>query len=170
MSLRLAIDGYNLISFIDSGLGDIEEQRGSLIESLCVYKKLRRVKITVVFDGTYSGNLGRESENRGGVTIVYSKNGEEADRVIKEMAHAFGNGLTVVSSDADIARYAGTQGSVVISSAEFAERLEAALYEEMKGVDPDEDDYEEDRHGRKKGPAKRTARSERRRRHRLKKL
>ncbi|MFQ5735498.1 MAG: NYN domain-containing protein, partial [Thermodesulfobacteriota bacterium] len=95
MAPRLIIDGYNLIaSGTGGGLDDIEERRDALIEGLSVYRRLRRVKVTVVFDGTHSGNLTGGSENRGGVRVLFSREGQEADTVIKALVRETGSGLT----------------------------------------------------------------------------
>lgn len=166
MSLRLVIDGYNLIG-VDSDFNDIEALRDSLVDSLAVYKKLRRVKITVVFDATFTCRLTGTREMRSGIEVVFTKGGQKADSVLKDYARASGTGLTVVTSDRDVASYAASCGSVVIGSGEFRGLLDGALYEELKGAAVDDDDgTRED----KKGPSKRPSKAERKKINRLKKL
>lgn len=170
MALHLVIDGYNLIGAgRGQDLGDIEAQRESLIDTLGVYRRLRRINITVVFDGTYSGRLTGSSVNRGGVRVIFSRNGQEADEVIKGLVRDAGGGLTVATSDRSVASYAEGNGAVVLSSAEFRNLLDDALYEDLKGAAPEEDDDAEG-FGIKKGPSKKPPKNERRKRNRIKKL
>ncbi|MBI5588759.1 MAG: NYN domain-containing protein [Deltaproteobacteria bacterium] len=167
MSLRLAIDGYNLIG-VSTDFHDIEALREALIESLAVYRKLRRVKVTVVFDATFTSRLTGSREVRSGIEVVFTRGGERADSIIKEYARVKGAGLTIVTSDREVATYAADRGSVVIGSGEFRGLLESALYEDLKGAALDDED---DAGGRgKKGPSKKPTKAERKKINRLKKL
>lgn len=166
MSLHLVIDGYNLIG-VNAGLNDIEAQRETLIGSLAAYKRLKRVKVTVVFDGTRSKRLTGSKETRSGVEVIFSRDGQEADEVIKNFARTKGEGLTIVTSDRDVSSYARAHRAVVVSSNEFRDLLDMALYEDLKGVSPE--DEENGQHD-KKGPSKRPPKSERKKMNRLKKL
>jgi hypothetical protein len=172
MALKIAIDGYNLIGAI-SGIGlhlpDIEQAREELIERLITYKKLKGLKVTVVFDGTRSGNLARNQETREGVKIIYSRHGEEADQVLKQMVAEQGSGLTIVTSDKDVARFVEDKNAVVIASPEFAQLLAQCELMDVKGSDGDEDDYDCEG-SRKKGPAFRSSKKDRKKKQRLKKL
>ncbi|MEE9591114.1 MAG: NYN domain-containing protein [Thermodesulfobacteriota bacterium] len=179
MSVHIAIDGYNLIG-ISSGIGnrrDIEEARNRLVQRLADYRKIKSAKanrshkITVVFDGTQSGKLDRSREIISGIEVIFSRSGEQADLVLKEMAKNKREGLTLVTSDRDVANYSRNHGAIVVSSEEFEELLEMAAYEDMKGVDAEE---EKDMPGyetsAKKGPARRLPKEERRKLKRIKKL
>ncbi len=168
MAVHLVIDGYNLIGAAEGHGGDIEAGRDRLIESLVIYRRLRRAKVTVVFDGTHSGRLTGGSETRNGVRVLFSRGGQEADAVIKGLVGEGGDGLTVVTSDRDVALYAEARGAVAVSSSEFLGLLDDALYESYKGASPEDDG--EDGGNRKKGPSKRPPKDERRKRNRLKKL
>jgi len=121
----------------------------------------------VVFDGIHSGYLSRNQEMRDGVKIVFSKGGEEADYVLKEMVSEQGSGLTIVTSDRDITRFAEDRSAVVIPSAEFNELLDQCEYLDIKNGN-EEDDYEEDR--QKKGPAFKASKKDRKKKQRMKKL
>ncbi len=171
MGLRLIIDGYNLISTLSSPGNfdmDMEAEREELLKRLEVYRRVKRVKITVVFDGTATGNLRRGADKYKGIKVIFSRAGEEADAIIKDMAREGGTGLTIVTSDRDVAVISEKAGAVVISSTEFAELLYMAEYTEMKGLM--EDDEEEDVNDKKKGPSRRNSRKERKKAERLKKL
>jgi len=167
MSLRLVIDGYNLIG-VSSEFHDIEDLRDSLIADLGVYRRLRKVKVTVVFDATFTARLTGSKEMISGVEVIFTKGGERADEIIKDLSRLKGGGITVVTSDTDVASYAAARGSVVLGSDEFRYLLESALYEEIKGVGPDDEDWQPG--GRKKGPSKRAGKAERKKKNRLKKL
>lgn len=169
MSLRLVIDGYNLIGAC-TDFRDIEALREALIESLAVYRKLRRVKVTVVFDATFTTRLTGSREVRSGIEVVFTRGGERADSIIKEYARVKGAGLTVVTSDRDVATYAAVKGAVVFGSGEFRGLLESALYEDLKGAVLDDDDDDDEGGRGKKGPSKRPAKAERKKIKRLKKL
>ncbi|MBU4288844.1 MAG: NYN domain-containing protein, partial [Proteobacteria bacterium] len=56
MSLHIIIDGYNLIrqstTLSDLDRQDIQLGREALLNMLAAYKKIKRHRITVVFDGT----------------------------------------------------------------------------------------------------------------------
>ncbi|MBI5642093.1 MAG: NYN domain-containing protein [Deltaproteobacteria bacterium] len=169
MALRLVIDGYNLLGVLprEEKFGDMETKRDGLIESLSIYKRLRKVKITVVFDGTRSKRLTRQREVKSGIEVVFSKDGEEADRVIKDLASSAGSGLTIVTSDRDISNLAKAKGAVVIDSNEFLGLLDAALYEDLKGVDPEGED---EGSARKKGASRKQKKADRKKAQRIKKL
>jgi len=170
MALRIAIDGYNLIgAWSGTGLHlpDIEQAREGLIERLIAYKRLKGLKVTVVFDGIRSGRLSRNQEVRDGVKIIYSRHGEEADYVLKQMVAEQGSGLTIVTSDRDIARFAEDRSAVVIPSSEFAELLAQCELMDVKSGG-DEDDYCDER--QKKGPAFRASKKDRKKKQRMKKL
>ncbi|MBI5236224.1 MAG: NYN domain-containing protein [Deltaproteobacteria bacterium] len=164
MSTNLIIDGYNLIG-LDR---DIEAGRERLIEDLIVYKKAVSVRITVVFDGTLSGSLTRGNMSRSGINIVFSRAGEQADAIIKEMAHRIGSGATVVTSDRDVSAAVRSFGAVVVESVEFRRVLDEALYEDIKGAVSEDETY--DSSVRKKGNPRRLPKADRLKQHRLDKL
>jgi predicted RNA-binding protein with PIN domain len=171
MATRLAIDGYNLIGASAAGgldSQDIEEARAELIRKLSIYKRIKRLKVQVVFDGTYSGRLSRSKETQAGVSVVYSRSGEEADDILREISRE-GSGVTIVTSDRAIISYAEAQGAVVIGSAEFMDLLEMAEYAELKGLDGPEDEYDTPEKS-KKGPSRRANKKDRKKKQRLKKL
>lgn len=163
MALDLVIDGYNLIGFRKGGLGDIEEERRDLLDALVIYKRLKRARITVVFDGpaiAYPGS------SPAGLDVVFSQ-GRQADAVIKDLAARKGSGATVITSDRDLAGFAKARGSVVLGSDEFSALLDEALYEEVKGAVPEDDEMP----GLpKKGPSRRLPKEERKKQGRIRKL
>lgn len=171
MAIHLVIDGYNLTAVVTTpGINamDLEGTREELIKRLSVYKRIKRHKITVVFDGKKSGNFYRAKMNQGGIEIIFSKDGEEADQILKEMAKAERQNLTLVTSDRAVVSFAEACGTVAIPSDEFNEILSTALYSDIKGV-VDEDD-EETALSNKSGNPRKLSKQERKRLQRIKKL
>ncbi|WKZ32352.1 MAG: NYN domain-containing protein [Thermodesulfobacteriota bacterium] len=163
MALNLIIDGYNLIGSRRGGLGDIEEERRCLLETLVIYKRLKKARITVVFDGpamTYPGS------HPAGLEVVFSA-GRQADAVIRDMVARKGSGATVITSDREIAGFAKARGAVVLGSDEFSAFLDDALYEDMKGVAAEEEDASGPA---RKGPSRRLPKDERKKQGRIRKL
>lgn len=147
-------------------VGD-EDDAGALITALSTYKKVKKAKITVVFDGGGGGRLTRDREVKKSIEIIYSRPGEEADRVIIEMATK-GDGLTIISSDREIQHAAERSGAVVMGSDEFASLL--LMASDMELGEEDDSGPGPEAWGKKKGPARRSSKKERRKEKVLKKL
>jgi len=171
--MRLLIDGYNLIRQSPT-LGpafdaDPATARQELIGLLALYRKKRGHTVTVVFDAGGSVHLGAESSQEAGVRLVYTAQGQTADEAIARRSARLGTGVVVVTSDHDLARTCQRAGAEVMSSAEFEAHVYASLTD--AGEPPEEDDQPRTRHyTRKKGPAKRAKKRDRRRSRKLDKL
>jgi hypothetical protein len=76
--------------------------------------------ITVVFDGWKSGGPREESLKTGGITVIYSRLGENADYVIKRIISRDKREWIVVTSDRDIAAFAWANGSIAVPSDRFS--------------------------------------------------
>ena len=147
MPIHIIIDGYNLIrqspdlSRIDHA--DLQAGREALVTLLATYKKVKPHRITVVFDGTRAPGLTLERDRQKGIAIVFSRQGETADSVIKRMAAREREGALVVSSDRDVTAYAQSRGAAVMDSPAFEQKLLLAGYlngcfwEGESGLDPD---------------------------------
>ena len=177
--MHIIIDGYNLIrqspSLSRLERISLEEGRKGLIRRLSAYRKLRGNRITVVFDGWIDGASRETRLKEGGLQIVYSRRGEQADEVIKRMSRKRGEEIVVVTSDRDVADAAVRSGNVALASAVFEMRM--ALDEiAPAGQDdffPDEqDDSESGRNSatKKRGPSRKLSKRERQARKVLKKL
>jgi len=175
MSLHILIDGYNLIrqSNTLSAMENesLEAGRDALVDSLILYKRRKRHQITVVFDGTEAGVLLQgERMQRGGIRIVFSHKGELADAVIKRLASQERERAVVVTSDREIMDHAEQQGAAVIGAVEFENKMKAAILAPDPGAFEPETAPEWKPSTKKKGPARRRSKRERKRKVRTRKL
>jgi len=173
MSIHIIIDGYNLIrqshelSLLDQQ--DIQLGREALIDMLAMYKKIKRHRITVVFDGAGAPRDSQRQDRKKGILIIFSRNNESADSVIKNMARGEKEKALIVSSDRDIVRSAASFRSATISADDFEKKLLLARH--AHGVEIGIDDYEGWKPTtKKKGPSRRLSRRQRRNRTKLRKL
>jgi uncharacterized protein len=170
MGMHLLIDGYNLLH-VDRILThfnaiQLQRERDHLIDQLSAYRSLRQMEITVVFDGWQGGWPLERRERKKGIEVVFSKLGEKADEVIKRLVREKGAGVTVISSDRELSRYAEKMAAAAVSSDQFKEKMERAL---TRGTQTLEDE-EESRGEKRKGPSRMLSKREKRMRSALKKL
>jgi len=172
--MLLAIDGYNFIKQTPNlrKLEEIEMQkaRDGLIGQLAQYKKIKGHSIIVVFDGWQAGSLAGHRERSRGIEIIFSRFGEKADDVLKRLAAEKRDGVTIVTSDNDVAFYAERKGSAVISVTEFEDKMEMAKYLDVKGGTEESDSLKRFSDTTKKGPSRRLSKSQRKAIARAKKL
>ncbi|MEJ2658448.1 MAG: NYN domain-containing protein [Desulfobacterales bacterium] len=173
MSIHIIIDGYNLIrqshKFSEIDRQDIQLGREALLETLIAYQKIKRHKITVVFDGTNAPSFFQRRSRVRGIRIKFSRSGELADAVIKRMVSREKEKALVVSSDLDIVNFAAAKGAAAISSSEFEEKITQAVYMDINGVESQEESGWTPT-TKKKGPSKRLSKRKRRNRSKIKKL
>jgi len=131
MAIHLIVDGYNLIRQVEAlrrlEKREMEAARSELVDLLSDYHQIRGHQVTVVFDGTASGNLHESRQRRKGIGIVFSSHGETADDLIVRMVTGLREGAVVVSSDRELSRSIEKLGATPIASPEFMEKLENAL-------------------------------------------
>lgn len=174
MGIHLLIDGYNLLG-CSSGLDrledkTLEEAREDLIEKLAVYRGLKQAKITLVFDGGKGGYPTRRTERKRGIGIIYSKLGEEADEVIRNLIRDKSHSYVVVSSDNEIMSFAEGNGLTALRSSEFKGKMEMASYMTEKGMEEEDENYTPLINTRKKGNPRKLSKKERKRRADLRKI
>ena len=175
MPLELIIDGYNLIRQSDTlrplDARKLEQGREALLERLAEYKKVRGHPITVVFDGWGGDSPTSTGTRHKGITVIYTGKGELADEWIKRKVEKMQYGA-VVTSDREVGLYAERQGVSAIASEVFEHKMDAALSGHGEGIDSDEEEWEEEGliEAKKKGPARRLSKQEKRRQTILKKL
>ncbi|MFO8112050.1 MAG: NYN domain-containing protein [Desulfosalsimonadaceae bacterium] len=167
MSLHVIIDGYNFIRQSEA-LRDLERQalefgREALVERLVEYRRVKRHKVTLVFDGSPKYFFPDANTSWKGVGIKFSRHGETADALIKKMARREKEKAVIVSNDRDIGRFAEANGATVLESGTFEKKLWMA---EMMGSEEPASESEPDRHRgnhtKKKGPAKKLPKKARR--------
>jgi predicted RNA-binding protein with PIN domain len=174
MSLHIIVDGYNVIrqskqlSILDRR--DIQEGRESLQDVLVEYRKSKGHRITIVFDGTNAVSIDSQRQRFRGIEILFSRNGETADTVIKRMAAREKERALVVSSDRDIISYATSVGSATIGSKTFEDKIFQALYSCENGEMEDLPETGWVPTTRKKGPRRRLQKKKRRNREKANKL
>ncbi len=136
MAIHLLIDGYNLLHQIPElsllMQEDPEAARQALLSKLRTYQKIKRHKITVVFDA-WGREEPRTESNQKGIRVIFTAHGEIADDLIKRVAAKERERVVVISSDRAIRSFVENHGALSMSSRDFLERLELALYQEMKG-------------------------------------
>jgi uncharacterized protein len=173
--MHIIIDGYNLIRQSDRlrryERQSLETGRRALIMDLAEYRKIKKHKITVVFDGWKNGEPDEERDRQAGIDIIYSRLGEKADDVIKRIAEKCSDETVVVSSDRDIASYVTRIGQTALSSLDFDNLIYLALTESSTNTfvvnDIDENDR---RSSKKKGQARKLSRSQKQILSKIKKL
>src|SRR2546425_11039900 len=170
MPIHLVMAGYNLLGVRGGLRGDVEARREQLIRDLAGYRQRKGHPVTVVFDGWRAGHPVEQAEWREGLEVVYSRQGETADAVVKRLAEKYGSDCAVGSSDHEIGNFARAPGSTVRTSGEFETRLQ------MSGARPaarkQEADEEEPvrRDPKKKGNPKKLPKSLRQKARQLKRF
>lgn len=128
---HLVIDGYNVLMgtprYARIVERDLDAARASLTADLGAMAADRRV--TVVFDGGSNPQSDGVPRDIGGVSVVFSPYGVDADSVIEQMAaeaRASGEPTEIVTSDS-ATRWTSVGGPVYITrSSAFALELDAA--------------------------------------------
>jgi predicted RNA-binding protein with PIN domain len=167
--MHLIIDGYNLLhvnrSLINLNSIQLQWERERLIDRLSTYQKLKPCGVTVVFDGWQEGWNTETREKKKGIEVIFSKLGEKADEVIKRLVKEKGSGTIVITSDRDVARFAQRMDVAAIPSEQFRERMEGGSSDMLE-----ESPEDEERGNKKKGPARRLSKKEKRARAASRKL
>src|SRR5687768_1396263 len=162
--MNIIIDGYNLIGSERGLRGDLEHQRNWLLQRLSVYQQVRGHTVVLVFDGWKTGLIDEVSENKHGVRIVFSRQGEKADSVIVRLARQKGSGCVVVTSDREVRRAVERFGAAAIYAGEFSQILRNLE------LSAETDGQQDERRSSKKGNPNRLGKKKRKRLGRLKKL
>ena len=170
MPIHLIIDGYNLLGVRGGLRGDVEAKREALIRDLAGYRQRKGHPVTVVFDGWRSGHPVERAEWREGLEVVYSRQGEQADAVVKRLAEKYGSDCAVVSSDREITNFARVQGCTVITSGDFETRLQVSGARPFARKQEADEEEPARRDPKKKGNPKKLPKSLRKKAQQLKKF
>ncbi len=153
------IDGYNVL-FARRDPGErmdgreLERERDALVSLVTRFLAARSGRAVIVFDGTQASSAGKSTSRPGDrVEVIFSSPGSRADdTIIGIVMHAKSpGGVTVVSSDLEIARAVAQRGATCIEAVEFLRETEAALrrargrpddepIEKSRGISPSEVD------------------------------
>jgi uncharacterized protein len=169
--MHLIVDGYNVIrqsprlQFLDAM--DLQSGREALLELLAHYRHRSHNQITVVFDGWQHGDLKESRDRHQGISIIYSRRGEQADEVIKRLLHQERERALVVTSDREIQVCAEQAKAAWINAGQFES---SHLHDPAGAADPDDGAGASTRGTHKKGPARRLSKRRRQHQQRLKKL
>ena len=132
-ALKLIIDGYNVIFSllnrpVKQGSGECERLRTELLERLEHYRVLRDEDITVVFDGGPGGAHLARLQHFGGLTVIFSDPGSDADSEIKRLVREStgARDLRVITDDNSITTYVRRFRAKVSSTTDLLRRLEQA--------------------------------------------
>jgi hypothetical protein len=130
MQRHLIVDGYNLLKGAPRYAADVSRDVGGARERLIADLGARAAegeRVTVVFDGGANPHSDGEPVSVGGVTVVFSPAGVDADTVIEALAaeaRAVGEPTEIVTSDA-ATRWTSMGGAVTVTRASaFALELE----------------------------------------------
>ncbi len=131
----LIVDGYNVIfaweELAQLAKVNIDAAREALLETLENYQGYKKLKIIAVFDGyKVAGSPGSRQEYAG-VTAVYTKEAETADRFIEKTVYEMGRSydVTVVTSDRLVQMISLGDGARRLSSREFYQEVTATSEE-----------------------------------------
>jgi predicted RNA-binding protein with PIN domain len=122
------VDGNNVMGQIPGWHRDKSLARRRLIEQLAIFARIKKSRVTVVFDGSPDRGLPDGSGFRG-VKILFAEKGSDADtRILKLVASLKDRrGYVIVTSDRSLAFQVRAHGATVLRSGEFRKQLEMAL-------------------------------------------
>ena len=120
--VHLVVDGYNVTK---TGYGELslEQQRGRLVAGLAVLAAQTGAEVTVVFDG--AERVAPAPVAPRGVRVLFSRAGETADEVVRQLVRAepVGRPVVVVSSDREVADGVRRSGAHAIGAVALVRRL-----------------------------------------------
>jgi predicted RNA-binding protein with PIN domain len=128
------VDGNNVMAQRVGWHRDKQKARRRLMNELARFAEVKRVRVTVVFDGAPEQHFADGSSYKG-VRLFYGRRGSNADERIKQMVEEERerSTLLVVTSDRALADYVRRCGARVIRSGEFRKRMEEALSDDPHG-------------------------------------
>ncbi len=137
----LLIDGYNIIFAWDDlksvARESLELARTLLIDRICNYQAMRQINVIVVFDAYKVKGGTREIEKIHGVSVVYTKEAETADRYIEKTATELSKSyrVRVATSDAQIQMIIFGSGAARVTPRELYDEVCAACTEMRELID-----------------------------------
>jgi predicted RNA-binding protein with PIN domain len=122
------VDGNNVMGQTPGWHRDKANARRQLVEQLAEFARLKKARVTVVFDGEPDRLMPDSSAYRG-VKVLYAERGSNADARIERLVESALNarGLTVVTSDKQLAFLVRARGARVVRSGEFRKQMGEAF-------------------------------------------
>ena len=134
----IIVDGYNMIFAWEEtskqATTDLDAARRLLCDRLSSYASFTKTKLVVVFDGyKQQGNPGQKTQV-GNIQVVYTPQGQTADRYIEELADEIGSSyaVRVASSDSLVQLSSFRSGVLRMSARELLSEVEQARKEMRK--------------------------------------
>ncbi len=122
------VDGNNVMGQIPGWHRDKAKSRRALLEKLAAFARVKKARVTVVFDGAPDAAVPEGSAFHG-VKVLYAERGSDADTRIERIVETSTEprGLTVVTSDRHLSFLVRSRGAAVIRSGEFRSQIERVL-------------------------------------------
>jgi len=127
-TIKLIIDGYNLLKHIVGADHVNERERVAFIEKVARYAHIKQLPIVLVFDGGPSIYPTREKHN--GVEVIYSGTKESADEYIQQYVQDVPvHNLMLISTDRQLVNFVNYYGVDALDSQAFYGFMQEALVE-----------------------------------------
>jgi predicted RNA-binding protein with PIN domain len=132
------VDGNNVMGQTVGWHHDKPKARRRLLEQLARFARVKKARVTVVFDGSPDRDLPDGSGFRG-VKVFFAEKGSDADTRIVRLVESSKDrrGLVVVSSDRSLCFKVRAQGAAILRSGEFRKQMEMVV-ESMPKVEDGE--------------------------------
>ena len=128
----IIVDGYNIIfaweNLAKQAASDLDAARRQLCDSLSSFAGFTKCRLILVFDGyKQKGNPGEKSQFHN-IQVVYTREGQTADRYIEELAAEIGSSyaVRVASSDSLVQLSSFRSGILRMSARELRDEVEDA--------------------------------------------
>jgi uncharacterized protein len=122
------VDGNNVMGQTPGWHRDRSKARRGLLEKLASFARVKKARVTVVFDGAPDKAVPEGSAFHG-VRVLYAERGSDADTRIERLVETSTDprGLTIVTSDRHLAFLVRSRGAAVIRSGDFRKQIELAM-------------------------------------------
>lgn len=122
------VDGNNVMGQLPGWHRDKSKSRRVLLEKLARFARVKKARVTVVFDGG-PDPAAPEGSAFQGVKVLYAERGSDADTRIEYLVGSSKDprGLTVITSDRHLAFLVRSRGASVIRSGEFRSEVDRLL-------------------------------------------
>jgi predicted RNA-binding protein with PIN domain len=133
------VDGNNVMGQTPGWHRDKSGARRRLLEKLAAFARIKKARVTVVFDGAPDPNVPEGSAFRG-VKVLYAERGSDADTRIERLvgSSADPRGLTVITSDRHLGFLVRSLGATVVRSGQFRSQIEHLLDSKPSAADGEE--------------------------------